>query len=104
MIGGGNNYAMETNPESVFRLVTVINPQGFHARPADMFARVANQFRSHIEVEKDGTRVDGKSMITLLLLAATQGTQLRLEASGPDADAALNALATLFAQGFNEME
>ncbi len=95
---------METNTEIISRLVTVVNPQGFHARPADMFARTANQFRAHIEVEKEGTRVDGKSMITLLLLAATQGTQLCLKASGPDAVAALDALATLFAQGFNELE
>lgn len=89
---------------SVSRNVTVINPQGVHARPADMFAKTAQRFQSTVEVVKEGQRVDGKSIINLLLLGATQGTVLELSAQGPDAEEALIALAELFTQGFWEME
>jgi phosphocarrier protein HPr len=85
------------------RLVTVRNPQGLHARPADMFVRLALQFASHIEIVKDGERFDGKSILSLMTLAAEQGTELVLRADGPDAEEALVALAELFGRGFDEM-
>ncbi len=85
------------------RLVTVTNPQGLHARPADMFVRLAMQFESTIEIVRDGDRFDGKSILSLMTLAAEQGTQLLLQAIGPDADEALAALAELFRRGFDEM-
>ncbi len=86
------------------RIVTVTNPQGLHLRPADMFARLAMQFESTIEIVREGDRFDGKSILSLMTLAAEQGTQLLLEASGPDADEALDALAELFGRGFDEMD
>jgi phosphocarrier protein HPr len=85
------------------RLVTVRNPQGLHARPADMFVRLALQFASHIEIVKDGERFDGKSILSLMTLAAEQGTELVLRADGPDAEEALDALAELFGRGFDEL-
>lgn len=85
------------------RLVTVCNPQGLHARPADMFVRLAVQYASHIEIVKDGERYNGKSILALLTLAAEQGTELVLQADGPDAEEALVALAELFGRGFDEM-
>ncbi len=88
---------------SAQRVVTVRNPQGLHARPADMFVRLAQQFVSSIEVLKNGERFEGKSILSLLTLAAAQGTELILRAHGPDADQALTALADLFGRGFNEM-
>jgi phosphotransferase system HPr (HPr) family protein len=85
------------------RVVTVCNPQGLHARPADMFVRLALQFASHIEIVKDGERFNGKSILSLMTLAAEQGTELVLRADGPDAEDALEALAELFGRGFDEL-
>ncbi|HEY5314922.1 MAG TPA: HPr family phosphocarrier protein [Pirellulales bacterium] len=86
------------------RKVTITNPQGMHARPADMFVKLANRFTSDIVIIKGSERVDGKSILGLLTLAATEGTELCLEADGPDAEAALAALAELVAQNFAEDE
>jgi phosphotransferase system HPr (HPr) family protein len=85
------------------RLVIVSNPQGLHARPADMFVRLALQFEARVGIFRDGERFDGKSILSLMTLAAEQGTELLLEAEGPDAERALNALAELFRRGFDEM-
>ncbi len=90
--------------ETAVRIVVITNPQGLHARPADMFVKLAVQFQSKIEVIKDGERIDGKSILSILTLAATEGTQLRLEATGPDAHAALEALAGLISSNFAERE
>ncbi len=82
------------------RTVVVTNPQGLHARPADAFVKLASQFQSKVEVIRDGERVDGKSILAILTLAAVEGTQLELEATGPDAQAALDALSQLVQQNF----
>jgi phosphocarrier protein HPr len=84
------------------RTVVVTNPQGVHARPADLFVKLASQYQSRIDVIKDGERVDGKSILAILTLAAVEGTQLEIEATGPDAAAALGALADLVARNFDE--
>jgi phosphocarrier protein HPr len=84
------------------RTVVVTNPQGLHARPADMFVKLACQFQSKIEVIKDGERVDGKSILNILTLAAVEGTLLEIVATGPDAEAALDALAELVRANFSE--
>ena len=90
--------------QPVTRTVVVINPQGLHARPAEVFVKTASQYQSKIDVIKDGNRVDGKSILNILTLAAVQGTQLCLEATGPDAQDALIALSDLFARSFDETE
>lgn len=90
--------------ESRSVVVTIVNPQGLHLRPMDMFVKLANQYQSKIEVLRAGERVDAKSMLAMMTLAAVQGTQLRVEATGPDAAAALEALAALVARGFGEMD
>ena len=84
--------------------VTIVNPQGLHARPAHLFVKTANEFASRIDVLKDGERVDGKSILGILTLVAEHGTQLSIEARGPDADDALRALTALVEDGFSEME
>jgi len=84
------------------KTVTVSNPQGLHARPADRFAKMANEFESQIALVKDGMRVDGKSVLNILTLAASQGTELVLETEGPDAEAALDALAELVQSNFED--
>ena len=85
------------------RTVTVRNPQGLHARPADMLVRAASKFESKIWIGKSGEWVDCKSILSLLTLGAVQGTELSLAAEGADADAALQSIAHLFDAGFDEM-
>lgn len=89
---------------TAYRTVVIANPQGLHARPADLFVKVASQYESNIEVIKDDERVDGKSILAILTLAAVQGTQLRIEATGRDAEAALDALAELVLRNFEDNE
>ncbi len=86
------------------KTVTVVNAQGLHARPANMFVQLANSFESKIEVVKEGERVDGKSILGILTLAAEQGSQLAVEATGNDATSAIEALVELIEQGFSESE
>jgi phosphotransferase system HPr (HPr) family protein len=84
----------------ITRVIVIQNEQGLHARPAEMFARLAQQFKSKIEIEKQGYRVAAKSIMDLLTLGAAKGTQLTLEADGEDAHEAVEALAELVASGF----
>lgn len=82
------------------RTVIVRNPQGLHARPAYMFAEMAARFTAKIEIIKGNERVDGKSILSIMTLAAEQGTALDLEAVGQDAEDAIEALADLVDRGF----
>jgi len=86
------------------REVVVANSQGLHARPADMLAREARKWQSRIELVADAQRADGKSILEVLTLAAEAGTRLVVEATGPDAQQALEAIGSLFERGFNEHE
>lgn len=86
------------------RVVTIVNPQGLHLRPADMFVKTAQRFQAAVEVVKGNERFDGRSVLSLMTSAAVQGTQLTLQATGPDAQAAVDALADVVARGFDEME
>lgn len=85
------------------RRVTVVNPQGLHARPVMRFVDLAGQFQSHVWVKKGDYVVDGKNPMEMMLLEASQGTQMELIASGPDAKGAADALAALVETGFGEM-
>src|SRR5271165_6702118 len=82
--------------------VTVINKLGVHARPAALFVKTAHKFTSYIVVEKDGEEVNGKSIMGLMMLAAGQGSKLRIVAEGPDAAAALEEIQTLVQNRFEE--
>ncbi|MCL4212097.1 MAG: HPr family phosphocarrier protein [Phycisphaeraceae bacterium] len=76
-----------------------------HARPAMMFVETASRFNANVRVRRadNGDEVfDGKSIMQVMMLAATQGTALVIEAEGDDADAALQELAELIKGGFNE--
>jgi phosphocarrier protein HPr len=85
------------NGEILRRKVTVQDPLGFHMRPLTVFAQRAAQFQGTVTVCKDDQRVNGKSPLELMLLAAQQGTELTLEVSGADAQAAIDVLAELLA-------
>jgi phosphocarrier protein len=82
--------------------VTITNKLGLHARPAMAFADTAAQFQSDIHVIKSGNKFDGKSIMNLMMLAATQGTELEIAATGPDANDALAALEKLIESNFDE--
>ena len=82
--------------------VKIINRLGLHARPAMVFVDTANQFAADVTVHKGSQQVDGKSIMQMMMLAASQGTPLELEAVGPDADAALVALTQLVNDKFDE--
>ncbi len=89
-------------PESLAKELTVVNDLGLHARAAGKLVRVARRFEAEIRVECDGRTADGKSIVGLLTLAASRGKALRVTAVGTDAKAALDALAYLVANGFEE--
>jgi len=82
--------------------VTVLNKSGIHARPAAMFVKTANRFGSDIFVEKDGEKINGKSIMGLMMLAAGPGSKVTLHAKGADADAALTELEALVQRKFDE--
>jgi phosphocarrier protein HPr len=89
------------------RKIIVSNKLGLHARPAMQFVDLANQFQSRITVFKGGEEpgeADGKSVMQMIILAATEGTPLRIDADGADADAAVKKLAELFEGKFGEEE
>jgi phosphocarrier protein HPr len=83
--------------DALQRKVLVTNPQGLHMRPSAAFVETAGRFQSSVTVSLDGKSVNGKSLWDLLLLAAVPGSELTLEADGPDAAAALDALAAVLA-------
>lgn len=78
--------------ESIIRKVVVPNRQGLHARPANMFVKVALQYQSQVEITRDGLKVSGKSILDVMTLAAEQGTELTIIVTGPDAETAADAL------------
>jgi phosphotransferase system HPr (HPr) family protein len=85
------------------RSVTIKNKEGLHARPADQFVRLAMQFDSEITVCKHGVdAVDGKSILSILTLCATRGTELIIRAQGDDAEEAVSQLSKLIELGFDE--
>jgi phosphocarrier protein HPr len=80
----------------------VSNKLGIHARPAAMFVKIANRYACNIFVEKDGERVNGKSIMGLMMLAAGPGSRLTVHAEGHDASQALAELETLVRRKFDE--
>jgi phosphocarrier protein HPr len=82
----------------------IANRLGLHARAAARFVKLASRFQSRITVSKDASRVDGKSILGLLTLAAREGTRLRLTAEGDDAAEALAQLDELVRDRFGEDE
>jgi phosphocarrier protein HPr len=88
--------------KAVTKEFQVANKLGIHARPAAMFVKVANRFRCDIFVEKDGEKVNGKSIMGLMMLAAGPGSKLTISAEGNDASAALTEIEALIKRKFDE--
>ncbi|MBI1372623.1 MAG: HPr family phosphocarrier protein [Phycisphaera sp.] len=83
---------------------TIKNRLGFHARPAMSFVERASKFKSKITISNDRESVDGKSIMQLMMLAATQGTELDIEAMGPDAEDAVNDLVAFADRKFDQKD
>ena len=80
----------------------IVNERGLHARAAAKFVKLADSFDATVTVERNGTAVDGRSIMGLMMLAAGPGTELQLCATGAEAEAAIAALTDLIGRGFDE--
>ena len=97
-----DNARIPDNEDALKRDVTVQNRYGIHARPAALLVKTASRFPCEIFIEKNGVKVNAKSIMGLLTLEGNHGARLRLHARGAEALAALEALTELFAQKFFE--
>jgi phosphocarrier protein HPr len=88
--------------QTIDKEITIVNRLVLHARPAAMFVRIASRYRSEIWVSKEGEEVNGKSIMGLMMLAAGQGSKLRIRCEGPDAGRAIEELEELIKSRFNE--
>lgn len=84
--------------------LTLINPLGLHARAASKLVDVAKSYASEVTLHKEGQAVDGKSIMSLLLLGAPVGTVLELTVEGEDEDAAFAGICELVEAGFHELD
>ena len=83
-------------------ILRVNNNTGLHARPAAMLVKLSNRYSSEIFIEKNGEKVNGKSIMGIMMLAAEPGSQLKITADGDDAGEALESIKILFESDFEE--
>jgi phosphocarrier protein len=88
--------------EAVTKTFEIKNKLGLHARAAALLVQTINKFDAEVTIEKDGQTVDGRSIMGVLTLAATQGSKIELEAKGREAEAVLAAVESLIDQKFHE--
>ena len=88
--------------DKVEKEIPIVNCFGLHLRHAGRFAQMANRFRADIWVAKDGTEVNGKSILGLITLGATQGSRLRIGIEGADAAEAMQEIERLIQSWFDE--
>jgi phosphocarrier protein len=91
-----------TPPAKASKDLTIENRNGLHARPAALFVKTSSRFRSEVWVEKDGEKVNGKSIMGLMMLAAGKGSVLKVTAEGEDAGTVLTELEQLISTRFGE--
>ncbi len=84
--------------------IVIRNKLGLHARAAVKLVNLSNRFVASVKIVKDGSEIDGKSILGILTLAATQGSEITLRVSGKDEEAAVKALADLINNRFDEKE
>lgn len=89
---------------SINKNIEIINRLGLHARAAAQFVQLASSFTSNIEIEKDGRRVNGKSIMGVMMLAASKGSKITIYADGEDEDGSMKKLEELINNRFNENE
>ena len=93
---------LPTEESSLEQVFHVLNKLGIHARPAALFVKTATRFKCDVFVEKDGEKVNGKSIMGLMMLAAGPGCKLTVTAAGPDATLALAEIEALIKRKFDE--
>ena len=86
----------------ISRAFTINNKLGLHARPSAQVTQVASRFASDIHIARNGRRVNAKSIMGVMMLAAGQGTVVTVDAEGDDAQAAVDAIGALIDSGFGE--
>jgi len=84
--------------------IEIINKLGMHARAAAKFVNTASSFSSHVDVERNGQRINGKSIMGVMMLAAAKGSEIILHISGEDANDCMQSLVTLINNRFDEDE
>ena len=90
-------------PQQIVKVLTVANKMGIHARPAAMIVRASNKYSgADLVLEKDGEQVNGKSIMSLMMLAAGNGSQIKFIAYGEGAEEMLNEIEALFVRKFDE--
>ena len=89
---------------SISKSIEIINKLGMHARAAAQFVQLASSFASHIEIEKDRRRVNGKSIMGVMMLAAGKDSEVTLHINGEDEEESMNKLEELINNRFNENE
>ncbi len=88
----------------ISKTVPIINKLGMHARAAAKFVKLASEFACDIEVQREAQRVNGKSIMGVMMLAAARGSEITLHANGKDAGQAVERLSELIANRFDEEE
>ena len=97
-----NRRSATGSAEKVEKEIEIVNRLGMHARPSAMFVRVSSRFRCEIWVSKGDDEINGKSIMGLMMLAAGQGSKLRIRAEGPDAAEAIQEIEKLIESRFSE--
>jgi phosphocarrier protein len=95
---------MDSMPSPHSRLLNIVNSRGLHARASAKFVQCAERYEAEVKVSKDGHTVSGTSIMGLMMLAAAPGCCILIEARGPEAEAALDALEALVSDGFGERD
>lgn len=88
----------------VIKKLEIKNKLGVHARAAALLVQTVNRFSAQVNISKDGQTTDGRSIMGVLTLAATQGSKIQVEANGEDAERAVKAIEKLIENRFNESE
>lgn len=81
---------------------TIINKLGLHARASALFVKTASRFSSEVKLAKEGVEVNGKSIMGIMMLAASKGTVVRLMVDGSDEDEAMQVIGDMIVNGFGE--
>ena len=89
---------------SINQEIEIINKLGLHARAAAKFVNIASDFSSHVDIEKNGNRINGKSIMGVMMLAAGKGSMITLHVEGDDAEACVKSLSELINNRFDEDE
>jgi phosphocarrier protein len=97
-----NNAGAAVPPDAISRELAIVNKRGLHARASAKFVQMVEKFEAEVWVTRGGETVGGTSIMGLMMLSAGPGTTILVSARGPEAQAALDAIATLVADKFNE--